>query len=129
MLKYLYPFPSMCHKSKFLLAFLLSLATLVSAQILVPFNGIVTDLSGHPIKKVKVYNYDPKRFTFTDSQGRFGLTNVRVADTLHLVYKKVQYDIPVDGKRSMRIRFSRSAATGFRGRGPGRPWHAFRQAS
>ncbi len=96
----------MSHKATHLFVLLLSLATMVSAQILVPFNGIVTDLSGHPIKKVKVYNYDAKRFTFTDSQGRFGLTNVRITDTLHLVYKKVQYDIPVDGKRSMRIRLA-----------------------
>ncbi len=74
--------------------------------ITVPFNGIVTDVTGQPIKKVKVYNYDPKRFTFTDKKGKFGLTNVNATDTIHLVYKKKQYDFPVNGKKSMRIKLA-----------------------
>lgn len=74
--------------------------------IAVPFNGIVTDIAQNPIKKVKVYNYDSKRFTFTDKNGKFGLTNVKATDTLHLVYNKKQYDIPVNGMKSMRIRLA-----------------------
>jgi len=72
----------------------------------VPFNGIVTDVAGQPLKKVKVYNYDAKRFTFSDKKGRFGLTNVNANDTIHLIYKKKQYDFPVNGMKSMRIKLA-----------------------
>lgn len=72
----------------------------------IPFNGSVTDMSGMPLKGVKVYNYDSKRYTLTNKNGRFGLSNVYATDTLHLIYKKTKYDIPVDGMRSMRIRLA-----------------------
>ena len=71
---------------------------------IVPFNGVVTDLTGTPLRRVKVYVLDANYAAKTDKQGRFGLTNVRPTDTLHVVYQKVHYDIPVEGRKSMRIR-------------------------
>ncbi len=70
------------------------------------FNGIVTDVSDQPIKGVKIYTVSPDFATKSDKKGKFGLTDVRATDTLHLVYKKVNYDIPVQGRRSIRIRLA-----------------------
>lgn len=70
----------------------------------VAFNGVVTDVVGAPLKKVKVYINDPKTYTFTNKKGEFGLTNVNANDTLRLVYKKATYEIPLEGKKSIRVR-------------------------
>lgn len=70
----------------------------------IPFNGIVTDVVGAPLKKVKVYVSDPQTYTFTNKKGEFGLTNVSVNDTLRLKYKKSIYEIPLEGKKSIRVR-------------------------
>lgn len=71
--------------------------------VTVPFNGVVTDLFGNPLKRVKVYTYSKKVHTYSDKKGRFGLTNVQPTDTLHFIYNKVKYDVPVDGRKSMRV--------------------------
>ena len=42
----------------------------------VPFNGIVCDQAGEPVKNVKVYVKSAKLYTYSDRKGRFGLTNV-----------------------------------------------------
>lgn len=101
-------FPSFCSAKHIFVTALACVSISMKAQDLVeiPFNGIVTDIAGNPIKKVKVYNYDPKVFTFSNKEGKFGLTNVNANDTIHLVYDKRTYDIPVEGKRSMRIRLA-----------------------
>ena len=69
-----------------------------------PFNGIITDLSGNPIKGAKVFVVSSKYFSRTNKKGQFGLTNVLPTDTIHVVYQKVQYDLPVEGRKSARIR-------------------------
>ena len=69
-----------------------------------PFNGIITDLSGNPIKGAKVFVVSNKYFSRTNKKGQFGLTNVLPTDTIHVVYQKVQYDLPVEGRKSARIR-------------------------
>lgn len=68
------------------------------------FNGIVTDVVGAPLKKVKVYVTDSQTYTFTNKKGEFGLTNINVSDTLKLIYKKNIYYIPLDGRKSIRVR-------------------------
>ncbi|MCQ2335253.1 MAG: TonB-dependent receptor plug domain-containing protein [Paludibacteraceae bacterium] len=69
----------------------------------VPFNGLIVDLLGQPIRRVKVYSFDSNYNTSTDRKGQFGLTNVQPNDTLHLVFQHQTYDIPVEGRKSMRI--------------------------
>lgn len=69
----------------------------------VPFNGIVTDLFGHPLKGVKVYTLDRNFAAKSDKNGHFGLTNVLPSDTLHFVYKRTCYDVAVSGRKSMRV--------------------------
>ena len=72
----------------------------------VPFNGIVTDLVGTPLKGVRVWVKDARRYALSNRKGRFGLTNVMANDTLHVKYKKVLYDIPVNGQRGIRIKLA-----------------------
>lgn len=68
-----------------------------------PFNGIITDLAGTPIKRARVYVSRPDHYARTDRQGRFGLTDVQPTDTLHIVYRREHYLIPVEGRKSLRI--------------------------
>ncbi len=70
----------------------------------VPFNGMVTDMLGNPVKGAKVYVVDQNYFSKSDKKGRFGLTNVLPTDTLHVLYQKTVYDIPIAGRKSIRVR-------------------------
>lgn len=77
---------------------------------IVPFNGIVTDLTGTPLRGVKIYVTDANYAAKSDKKGRFGLSNVKETDTLHVVFHKVHYDIPVAGRKAIRIRLADQAA-------------------
>lgn len=70
----------------------------------VPFNGLVTDLTGKPLKGVMVYLHSEGVYARSDKKGRFGLTDVGVTDTLHLRYRKTEYEVPVKGRRSIVVR-------------------------
>ncbi len=72
----------------------------------VPFNGVVSDLMGNPLKGAVIWTKDERRYAKSDKLGKFGLTNVLASDTIHVKYKKVTYDIPVEGRRSARIRLA-----------------------
>lgn len=76
----------------------------------VPFNGIVTDLQGKPLKGARIWTTDERRYATSTKEGCFGLTNVLAADTIHIRYKKVNYNVPVDGKKSARIRLANECA-------------------
>lgn len=77
----------------------------------VPFNGIVTDLQGKPLKGARIWTTDERRYATSTKEGHFGLTNVLATDTIHIRYKKVNYDIAVDGKKSARIRLANESST------------------
>lgn len=80
------------------------LCCLTAAYADVPFNGLLLDREMKPKKGVKIYVQDPKRYTKSDSKGRFGLTDVTPDDTLHIVVsKKETLLVPVDGRRGIRI--------------------------
>lgn len=79
-------------------------AVFAQKQKAVPFNGVVADLLGQPLKGARVWVVDPNYYTTTDKKGKFGLTNVRPTDTLHVKYKKQLYLIPVDTMKSVRVR-------------------------
>lgn len=90
-----------------LLLFLLLLICLgVNAQDKIPFNGLLLDIAGKPIKRARIYVRTPRDYALTDRQGRFGLTNVMYDDTLKILIKKKLYCVPVDGKKSMSIRLA-----------------------
>ena len=86
-----------------LLLTLLLCLPLSAQQKGIPFNGTVADISGSPIKGARIY-ISKSRVARSDKQGRFGLTNVGATDTIHVLYKKQIYDIPVLGRKSLRIR-------------------------
>ncbi|MBR5820882.1 MAG: TonB-dependent receptor plug domain-containing protein [Alistipes sp.] len=87
-----------------LLMALLLVAPLVAQEEPVPFNGLLLGHDGKPARGVRVYVSNPEKYAQTDRKGRFGLTNVKPTDTLHVRYEKCDYLIPVNGKRSMQIR-------------------------
>lgn len=72
----------------------------------VPFNGLILDAFGKPVKGVRVYTTNAHRYATSDKQGRFGLTDVAPTDTLTLKIKKETVRIPVEGRKSMRIQLA-----------------------
>ena len=79
-------------------------AVFAQKQKAVPFNGVVADILGQPLKGARVWVVSPDYYTTTDKKGKFGLTNVQPTDTLHIKYKKQLYLIPVDTMKSVRVR-------------------------
>lgn len=89
----------------FMLSLSLAFPQITSAQSdnEVPFNGIITDIAGNPIKGAKIYTIDKNFAAKSNKRGEFGLTNVQPTDTIHVIFKKEMYDIPVEGRKSIRI--------------------------
>lgn len=75
------------------------------------FNGLLTDMSGKPVKRAHVWVRSERDYALTDGKGRFGLTNVDTSDTLHISIKKQQFSIPIAGRRSMRIQLADAEQT------------------
>lgn len=77
----------------------------VSVNANEPFNGIIYDAQGNPLKNAKVYVNDSRRYATTDKKGHFGLTDVQPDDTIHVLVKKRKYPylIPVEGRKSLKI--------------------------
>jgi len=76
--------------------------SLMAQEQLVPFNGIITDVANQPLKGVRVW-VKKSRYSTTNKEGKFGLTNVNPTDTLHVKYRRETYLIPVDGRKGIRI--------------------------
>lgn len=70
----------------------------------VPFNGLIVDQTGKGIK-ARITVKSDERYTIANKRGEFGLTNVAPTDTLVVTYKRVSQEIPVAGRRSLRIRW------------------------
>lgn len=95
----------------YIAALMLALAgTLFASE---PFNGLLIGLDGKPVNGAKVYVHNPKQYAKSDKEGRFGLTDVKPTDTIHVVVKKTTYDIPVNGSRGMRITIGELTAKGY----------------
>jgi len=69
-----------------------------------PFNCVVTDLLGNPLKKVRGYLRTPEVYATSDKKGRIGFSSVSDNDTIHLVYNKEIYLVPVQGRKGLRIK-------------------------
>lgn len=69
----------------------------------IPFNGIIVDLVGQPVKGARIFTLDRNFASKSDKKGHFGLTNVLPDDTVHVIFRHHRYDIPVNGRKSMRI--------------------------
>lgn len=93
---------------QFLSVIILAIMASVSINAQEPFNGIIYDGQGKPIKNAKVYSSDARRYATSDKKGQFGLTNILPYDTIHIKVKnrKEPYVIPVDGRKSMIVYLS-----------------------
>ncbi len=69
----------------------------------IPFNGLIISEEGYAIQKMKVQVKGRSRHAVSDKQGRFGLTNVPADAILQFSYKKIKFELPVNGRRSMRV--------------------------
>lgn len=72
----------------------------------VPFNGVILNIQNEPVKNARVYTVDENRYALSDRKGRFGLTDVKPDDTLHVKCRGLLYTIPVNGVRGIRIRLA-----------------------
>ena len=82
---------------------LLALPALAQNDEAVPFNGVIVDAAGKGIKNVRVEVKNTKKYTKTDKQGRFGLTNLSPADTLVFTIKRNKNEVEVGDAKSLRI--------------------------
>lgn len=93
--------------NRIILSLLLCLSCIATnAQRKVPFNGLLLDALGKPIKNARIYTINPRNYALSTSEGRFGLTDVSANDTLRILIKKRIYKIPTDGKKSIIINLS-----------------------
>ena len=95
-----------------LISLLLTIAAIAPIHASEPFNGLLIDIDGKPIKGAKVYVHNPKHYAKTDKEGKFGLTDVKSTDTLHVMVKKMTYSVPVNGSKGMRITIGELSAAG-----------------
>ncbi len=70
-----------------------------------PFNGLLLNTDGLPVKDARIYVISPDKYARTDKHGKFGLTNVTANDTLKIITKKRKepYLIPVEGSKGLKI--------------------------
>ncbi len=69
----------------------------------IPFNGLIITEQGYGVQKMKVQVKGRSSHTVSDKQGRFGLTDVPGDAVLAFSYKKIKFELPVNGRRSMRV--------------------------
>ena len=73
------------------------------SQEAVPFNGLLLNGNGKGIKNVKIEIKGTERYTRTDKQGRFGLTNLHAEDVLVFTVKRIVHEVEVGQAKSLRI--------------------------
>lgn len=85
------------------LLFLSLLVTYVVAQS-APFNGVVVDGQGHPLGKIKISVKGVKnKYTRSDKEGRFGLSQIKSGDVLQIKSKNYTHDVTVEDPKGIRI--------------------------
>lgn len=89
---------------KRLTAFVLSLFAFVSVYSAdnVPFNGLICDIDGLGMK-VQISVKGSEKRTVSGKDGKFGLTNIKADDVLQLRYKKLRFEVAVEGRQSLKI--------------------------
>lgn len=76
-----------------------------AAYAVEPFNGVVLDMYGKPIKGVRVWTKYEGAYAVTDKEGRFGLSSAQPDDVLHLrmAKKSPVVEVPLEGRESIRV--------------------------
>ncbi len=87
------------------IAAIISIFVLVSAAnaAIEPFNGLVVDGEGKPVKGIKIWVVSESNHSTSDKSGKFGFSSVEEGDTLKLKVKKEIYKIPIGGRKSIKI--------------------------
>lgn len=67
-----------------------------------PFNGLLLDKDMKGIK-ARIELAGKGVYTMSNSQGRFGFSSIDGQDTLIVKFRKREFAVPVDGRRSLRI--------------------------
>lgn len=67
-----------------------------------PFNGLLLDNDMKGIK-ARIEVVGKKIYSVSDSRGRFGFSSMDEGDTLCIKFRKREFMVPVDGRRSIRI--------------------------
>ena len=88
---------------KIVVIFCLMVVAMSANAVIEPFNGLVVDGQGKPVKGVKIWVVSESNHSTTDKQGRFGFSSVEEDDTLKMKVKKDVYKIPVSGRKSIKI--------------------------
>lgn len=82
----------------------MALCSVAQQLVDVPFNGLIVDGSGKGIAKVKITIAGSVKRTTTDSNGRFGLTNLQPDVVLNLASRQIKdLKVPIAGRSSLRI--------------------------
>lgn len=68
----------------------------------VPFNGLICDIDGLGMK-VQISVKGSEKRTVSGKDGKFGLTNIKADDVLQLRYKKLRFEVAVEGRQSLKI--------------------------
>ena len=68
----------------------------------VPFNALLCDVDGFGIKAQITVKGSEKR-AVSGKDGKFGLTNIKADDVLHIRYKKVRLEVAIEGRKSAKI--------------------------
>ena len=68
-----------------------------------PFNGIVETVAGDGVPRMTVELKGSSKRTSTDRHGRFGLVNVPEDGVLVLSRRGEEWEIPLEGRRSLRV--------------------------
>ena len=87
-----------------LTVFVLSLFAFVNVYSAdnVPFNGLICDIDGLGMK-VQISVKGSEKRTVSGKDGKFGLTNIKADDVLQLRYKKLRFEVAVEGRQSLKI--------------------------
>lgn len=89
--------------SLFILLVCSSFVAMAQSEKGIPFNGLIITEDGYGVQKMKVQVKGRSRHAISDKHGRFGLTDVPKDATLMFSYKKIKFELPVNGRRSMRV--------------------------
>ena len=83
----------------------------VSAQEIVPFNGLVIDAEGNGVAHLSVVVKGTNKIAVTDHDGRFGLTNVAPDAVLVMSMGDASVEVAVAGRKSLKVMFVDSNRT------------------
>ena len=83
----------------------------IVAQNSAPFNGFICDIDGVGVK-CQIFVKGSDKRTVSGKDGRFGLTNIKADDILEIKYKKFRLQLPIKGRKSLKITITDSGEIG-----------------